>query len=88
MENNTQNSVAAVFFVAVGVVVMGGLATVPAALQEAGAQSGTHSEACVKEQGRGNPGCVASIGNPSNPNALCESGRDFGGNRSGTTGNC
>jgi hypothetical protein len=54
-----------------------------AILPQALAQSTGHSRVCEKEQGPGNPGCVSSFANPSNPNSYCNSGREFGANHTG-----
>jgi hypothetical protein len=88
MQKTKINTALAIVVIASAVVLIGGLAVIPVLEQAAQAQSGTHSESCVKEQGPGNPGCVATIQNPSNPNSVCDTGREFGGNQSGVRGNC
>ena len=75
----------AILLIATAVVLIGGLAVIPAAFEEA--QGQTHSEACQKEQGPGNPGCTNSFFfNPSNPNSPCDTGRELGANHTGS--NC
>ena len=56
-------------------------------LQEAEAQSGTHSQSCEEgRRGASFQSCVAPRNNPSNPNSICNDGREFGANLTGS--NC
>ena len=91
MGNNNQNTVSEIFFVVIAVMLTGGLAVVPAALQEAEAQSGTNSKVCQQpddyNRHRFNQACLGTLDNPSNPNSACDDGREFGANKTGRA-NC
>ncbi len=91
MVKNNVNTALAIFFVVIAVMLIGGLAVVPAALQETEAQSGTNSNVCQQpddyNRHRFNQACLGTLDNPSNPNSACDDGREFGANKTGRA-NC
>jgi len=76
----------AIFFVVTAVVMIGGLAVIPAIQEVAEAQSTTHSQSCEPGRGASFQSCSAPRNNPSNANSICNSGREFGANLTGS--NC